>query len=145
MNAMGANGRWPAGEVFTRALQTGVTMPKTTSELLRPISCVTTGTKYYARTNHLIIPEALCSCPSGHLRQAIRRQSLVKIARSAGHAAQWDKSVAESLEDGEGRRRRIWSRSKPFYDGHREAGVIASSSPTRPAQPIWSSAFQDVK
>jgi tripartite ATP-independent transporter DctP family solute receptor len=99
MNAMGGNGIAMAyGEVFT-ALQTGVIDGAENN----PPSYFTanhynTPAKYYAQTNHLIIPEIFVMSKVTWDKLSKEDQALVKkVAREAqlDQRALWDKSVAD--------------------------------------------------
>ncbi len=99
MNAMGGNGiAMSYGEVFT-ALQTGVIDGAENN----PPSYFTanhynTPAKYYAQTNHLIIPEILVMSKVSWDKLSPADQALVKkSAREAqlDQRALWDKSVAD--------------------------------------------------
>ena len=99
MNAMGGNGiSMGYGEVFS-ALQTGVLDGAENN----PPSMFTSnhynaGTKYYAQTNHLIIPEIfVMSRITWDKLSAGEQASLKKFSREAQmeQRALWDKSVAE--------------------------------------------------
>lgn len=102
MNAMGGNGIAMAyGEVFS-ALQTGVIDGAENN----PPSYFTanhynTPAKYYAQTNHLIIPEILVMSKVAWDKLSKSDQALVKkLAREAQMEQRvlWDKSVAEYSE-----------------------------------------------
>ena len=99
MNAMGGNGIAMAyGEVFT-ALQTGVIDGAENN----PPSYFTanhynTPAKYYAQTNHLIIPEIFVMSKVSWDKLSKEDQALVKkVSREAqlDQRALWDKSVAD--------------------------------------------------
>ena len=99
MNAMGGNGiAMGYGEVFS-ALQTGVLDGAENN----PPSMFTSnhynaGTKFYAQTNHLIIPEIFVMARVTWDKLSADEQALVrKFAREAQmeQRALWDKSVAE--------------------------------------------------
>ena len=99
MNAMGGNGISMAyGEVFS-ALQTGVIDGAENN----PPSMFTSnhysaGTKYYAQTNHLIIPELLVMSKVAWDKLTPADQALVKkLGREAQMEQRglWDKSVEE--------------------------------------------------
>jgi tripartite ATP-independent transporter DctP family solute receptor len=99
MNAMGGNGISMAyGEVFS-ALQTGVIDGAENN----PPSMFTSnhysaGAKYYAQTNHLIIPELLVMSKVAWDKLTPADQALVKkLGREAqmDQRALWDKSVEE--------------------------------------------------
>jgi tripartite ATP-independent transporter DctP family solute receptor len=99
MNAMGGNGIAMAyGEVFT-ALQTGVIDGAENN----PPSYFTanhynTPAKYYAQTNHLIIPEIFVMSKVAWDKLSKEDQALVKkVSREAqlDQRAIWDKSVAD--------------------------------------------------
>ncbi len=99
MNAMGGNGiAMGYGEVFS-ALQTGVLDGAENN----PPSMFTSnhynaGTKYYAQTNHLIIPEIFVMSKLTWDKMGKDEQALVlKFSREAQmeQRALWDKSVAD--------------------------------------------------
>jgi TRAP-type C4-dicarboxylate transport system substrate-binding protein len=99
MNAMGGNGiAMGYGEVFS-ALQTGVLDGAENN----PPSMFTSnhynaGTKYYAQTNHLIIPEIFVMSKVTWDKMGKDEQALVlKFSREAQmeQRSLWDKSVAE--------------------------------------------------
>jgi tripartite ATP-independent transporter DctP family solute receptor len=99
MNAMGGNGiAMGYGEVFS-ALQTGVLDGAENN----PPSMFTSnhynaGTKYYAQTNHLIIPEIFVMSKVTWDKMSKDEQALVlKFSREAQmeQRSLWDKSVAE--------------------------------------------------
>ena len=101
MNAMGGNGIAMAyGEVFT-ALQTGVIDGAENN----PPSYVTanhynTPAKYYAQTNHLIIPEIFVMSKISYDKLSKADQDLVKkLSREAQmeQRGMWDKAVAENV------------------------------------------------
>jgi tripartite ATP-independent transporter DctP family solute receptor len=101
MNAMGGNGIAMAyGEVFT-ALQTGVIDGAENN----PPSYVTanhynTPAKYYAQTNHLIIPEIFVMSKISYDKLAKPDQDLIKkLSREAQmeQRGMWDKAVAENV------------------------------------------------
>jgi tripartite ATP-independent transporter DctP family solute receptor len=99
MNAMGGNGISMAyGEVFS-ALQTGVIDgAENNPPSMFTSNHYTTGTKYYAQTNHLIIPEILVmSKVSWDKLSADDKALMKKVAREAQmeQRALWDKSVAD--------------------------------------------------
>jgi len=99
MNAMGGNGISMAyGEVFT-ALQTGVIDgAENNPPSMFTSNHYTTGAKYYAQTNHLIIPEILVMSKVAWDKLSKDDQALVKkLAREAQmeQRALWDKSVQE--------------------------------------------------
>jgi tripartite ATP-independent transporter DctP family solute receptor len=99
MNAMGGNGISMAyGEVFS-ALQTGVIDgAENNPPSLFTSNHYTTGTKYYAQTNHLIIPEILVmSKVTWDKLSADDKALMKKVAREAqmDQRALWDKSVAD--------------------------------------------------
>ena len=99
MNAMGGNGiSMGYGEVFS-ALQTGVIDgAENNPPSLFTSNHYTTGTKYYAQTNHLIIPEILVMSKVTWDKLSDADKALVK---KLSHEAQleqrvlWDKSVAD--------------------------------------------------
>ncbi|MDD2882274.1 MAG: TRAP transporter substrate-binding protein [Rhodoferax sp.] len=99
MNAMGGNGISMAyGEVYS-ALQTGVIDGAENN----PPSFFTSnhfnaGTKYYAQTNHLIIPEILVMSKVAWDKLSDADKALVKKEARAAQMDQralWDKSVAD--------------------------------------------------
>ena len=101
MNAMGGNGIAMAyGEVFT-ALQTGVIDGAENN----PPSYVTanhynTPAKYYAQTNHLIIPEIFVMSKIAYDKLSKADQDLIKkLSREAQleQRGMWDKAVAENV------------------------------------------------
>lgn len=99
MNAMGGNGISMAyGEVFS-ALQTGVIDgAENNPPSMFTSNHYTTGTKYYAQTNHLIIPELLVMSKVAWDKLSADDKALVKkLAREAQMEQRtlWDKSVEE--------------------------------------------------
>ena len=99
MNAMGGNGISMAyGEVFS-ALQTGVIDgAENNPPSMFTSNHYTTGTKYYAQTNHLIIPELLVMSKVAWDKLSADDKTLVKkLAREAQmeQRALWDKSVED--------------------------------------------------
>ncbi len=101
MNAMGGNGIAMAyGEVFT-ALQTGVIDGAENN----PPSYVTanhynTPAKFYAQTNHLIIPEIFVMSKIAYDKLSKADQDLIKkLSREAQmeQRGMWDKAVAENV------------------------------------------------
>ena len=99
MNAMGGNGISMAyGEVFS-ALQTGVIDgAENNAPSYFTSNHYTTGTKYYAQTNHLIIPEIFVMSKVTWDKLSDADKALVKkLSREAQmeQRALWDKSVAE--------------------------------------------------
>ena len=99
MNAMGGNGILMAyGEVFS-ALQTGVIDgAENNAPSYFTSNHYTTGTKYYAQTNHLIIPEIFVMSKVTWDKLSDADKALVKkLSREAQmeQRALWDKSVAE--------------------------------------------------
>lgn len=99
MNAMGGNGISMAhGEVFS-ALQTGVIDgAENNPPTLFTTNQYTTGIKYYAQTNHLIIPEILVMSKVTWDKLSADDKALVKkVAREAqmDQRVLWDKSVTE--------------------------------------------------
>lgn len=99
MNAMGGNGISMAyGEVFS-ALQTGVIDgAENNPPSFFTSNHYTTGMKYYAQTNHLIIPELLViSKVTWDKLSAEDRALMKKVAREAQMEQRvlWDKSVAD--------------------------------------------------
>ncbi len=121
MNAMGGNGIAMAyGEVFT-ALQTGVIDGAENN----PPSYFTanhynTPAKYYAQTNHLIIPEILVMSKVSWDKLTPADQALVKKSAREAQLDQrglWDKSVAEySAKLKAAGIEFITVDQKPFYD-----------------------------
>jgi len=99
MNAMGGNGISMAyGEVFS-ALQTGVIDgAENNPPSFFTSNHYTTGMKYYAQTNHLIIPELLViSKVTWDKLSAEDKVLMKKVAREAQMEQRvlWDKSVAD--------------------------------------------------
>ncbi|MEO6321622.1 MAG: TRAP transporter substrate-binding protein [Polaromonas sp.] len=99
MNAMGGNGISMAyGEVFS-ALQTGVIDgAENNPPSFFTSNHYTTGMKYYAQTNHLIIPELLViSKVTWDKLSADDKALMKKVAREAQMEQRvlWDKSVAD--------------------------------------------------
>jgi tripartite ATP-independent transporter DctP family solute receptor len=99
MNAMGGNGISMAyGEVFS-ALQTGVIDgAENNPPSMFTSNHYTTGTKFYAQTNHLIIPELLVmSKVAWDKLSADDKVLMKKLAREAQMEQRvlWDKSVAD--------------------------------------------------
>jgi tripartite ATP-independent transporter DctP family solute receptor len=99
MNAMGGNGISMAyGEVFT-ALQTGVIDgAENNPPSYFTANHYTTPAKYYAQTNHLIIPEIFVMSKATWEKLSAADQALVKkFSREAQmeQRALWDKSVAD--------------------------------------------------
>ena len=99
MSAMGGNGISMAyGEVFS-ALQTGVIDgAENNPPSMFTSNHYTTGTKYYAQTNHLIIPEILVmSKVTWDKLSADDKALMKKVAREAQmeQRSLWDKSVAD--------------------------------------------------
>jgi tripartite ATP-independent transporter DctP family solute receptor len=99
MNAMGGNGISMAyGEVFS-ALQTGVIDgAENNPPSMFTSNHYTAGAKYYAQTNHLIIPELLVMSKVTWDKLTPADQALVKkLGREAQmeQRALWDKSVAD--------------------------------------------------
>ena len=121
MNAMGGNGiAMGYGEVFS-ALQTGVLDGAENN----PPSMFTSnhynaGTKYYAQTNHLIIPEIFVMSRVTWDKMSKDDQTLVlKFSREAQleQRALWDKSVAEySTKLKAAGVEFVQVDQKPFYD-----------------------------
>ena len=121
MNAMGGNGiAMGYGEVFS-ALQTGVLDGAENN----PPSMFTSnhynaGTKYYAQTNHLIIPEIFVMSKVTWDKMAKDEQTMVlKFSREAQmeQRALWDKSVAEySTKLKAAGVEFVQVDQKPFYD-----------------------------
>lgn len=99
MNAMGGNGISMAyGEVFS-ALQTGVIDgAENNPPSFFTSNHYTTGMKYYAQTNHLIIPELLVISKVTWDKLSAEDKTLMKkVAREAQMEQRvlWDKSVAD--------------------------------------------------
>ncbi|MDP2255768.1 MAG: TRAP transporter substrate-binding protein [Polaromonas sp.] len=99
MNAMGGNGISMAyGEVFS-ALQTGVIDgAENNPPSFFTSNHYTTGMKYYAQTNHLIIPELLVISKVTWDKLSEQDKALMKkVAREAQMEQRvlWDKSVAD--------------------------------------------------
>ena len=99
MNAMGGNGIAMAyGEVFS-ALQTGVLDgAENNPPSFFTSNHYTTGMKYYAQTNHLIIPELLVMSKVTWDKLSADDKALVKkLSREAQMEQRvlWDKSVAD--------------------------------------------------
>ena len=99
MNAMGGNGISMAyGEVFS-ALQTGVIDgAENNPPSFFTSNHYTTGMKYYAQTNHLIIPELLVMSKVTWDKLSPEDHTLIKkLAREAQMEQRvlWDKSVAD--------------------------------------------------
>ena len=99
MNAMGGNGiSMGYGEVFS-ALQTGVIDgAENNPPSLFTSNHYTAGTKFYAQTNHLIIPEILVMSKATWDKLSDADKALVKkTAREAqlDQRVLWDKSVAD--------------------------------------------------
>jgi tripartite ATP-independent transporter DctP family solute receptor len=121
MNAMGGNGISMAyGEVFT-ALQTGVIDgAENNPPSMFTSNHFTTGAKYYAQTNHLIIPEILVMSKVAWDKLSNDDKALVKkLAREAQMEQRvlWDKSVEEySAKLKAAGVEFINVDTKPFYD-----------------------------
>ena len=99
MNAMGGNGiSMSYGEVFS-ALQTGVIDgAENNPPSMFTSNHFTTGTKYYAQTNHLIIPELLVMSKVAWDKMTPADQALMKkLGREAQMEQRvlWDKSVED--------------------------------------------------
>lgn len=99
MNAMGGNGISMAyGEVFS-ALQTGVIDgAENNPPSFFTSNHYTTGMKYYAQTNHLIIPELLVISKVTWDKLSAEDRALMKKVASEAQMEQrvlWDKSVAD--------------------------------------------------
>jgi len=99
MNAMGGNGiSMGYGEVFS-ALQTNVIDgAENNPPSLFTSNHYTAGTKYYAQTNHLIIPEVLVMSKVTWDKLSADDKALVKKMASEAQMDQrqlWDKSVAD--------------------------------------------------
>ena len=99
MNAMGGNGiSMGYGEVFS-ALQTGVIDgAENNPPSMFTSNHYTTGTKYYAQTNHLIIPEIFVMSKVTWDKMTPAEQTMVKKFSQEAQLEQrslWDKSVAE--------------------------------------------------
>ena len=100
MNAMGGNGiSMSYGEVFS-ALQTGVIDgAENNPPSMFTSNHFTTGAKYYAQTNHLIIPELLVMSKVAWDKLTPADQALVKKLGREAQLEQrglWDKSVEEN-------------------------------------------------
>jgi tripartite ATP-independent transporter DctP family solute receptor len=98
-NAMGGNGISMAyGEVFS-ALQTGVIdAAENNPPSMYTSNHYTTGTKFYAQTNHLIIPELLVMSKVAWDKLSAEDKALVKkVSREAQMEQRvlWDKSVED--------------------------------------------------
>ena len=99
MNAMGGNGiSMSYGEVFS-ALQTGVIDgAENNPPSMFTSNHYTTGTKFYAQTNHLIIPELLVMSKVAWDKLSADDKALVKKTAREAQMEQrvlWDKSVDE--------------------------------------------------
>ena len=99
MNALGGNGiAMGYGEVYS-ALQTNVIDgAENNPPSMFTSNHYTTGTKYYAQTNHLIIPEIFVMSKTAWDKMAPAEQALVKKFSREAQMEQrvlWDKSVAE--------------------------------------------------
>jgi tripartite ATP-independent transporter DctP family solute receptor len=99
MNALGGNGiAMGYGEVFS-ALQTGVIDgAENNPPSMFTSNHYTTGAKFYAQTNHLIIPELLVMSKVAYDKLTPAEQAMVKkFGREAQmeQRALWDKSVAD--------------------------------------------------
>jgi len=99
LNAMGGNAiSMSYGEVFS-ALQTGVIDgAENNPPSLFTSNHYTTGAKYYAQTNHLIIPEILVMSKVAWDKLSAQDKALVKKEAREAQMDQrvlWDKSVAE--------------------------------------------------
>ena len=99
MNAMGGNGiAMGYGEVFS-ALQTNVIDgAENNPPSLFTSNHYTTGTKFYAQTNHLIIPEILVMSKVAWDKLSADDKALVKKTAREAQLDQrqlWDKSVAD--------------------------------------------------
>ncbi len=99
MNALGGNGiSMSYSEVFS-ALQTGVIDgAENNPPSMFTANHYTTGAKYYAQTNHLIIPELLVMSKVSWDKMTDEEHTLMKkLAREAQmeQRALWDKSVAD--------------------------------------------------
>jgi tripartite ATP-independent transporter DctP family solute receptor len=99
MNAMGGNGiSMGYAEVYS-ALQTGVVDgAENNPPSLFTSNHYTTGTKYYAQTNHLIIPEIFVMSKIAWDKLTKEEQALMKKFSREAQMEQrvlWDKSVAD--------------------------------------------------
>jgi TRAP-type C4-dicarboxylate transport system substrate-binding protein len=121
MNALGGNGiAMGYGEVFS-ALQTGVIDgAENNPPSMFTSNHYSTGTKYYAQTHHLIIPEIFVMSRVTWDKLSKDDQSLVqKLAKEAQQEQRvlWDKSVAEySAKLKAAGVEFIAVEQKPFYD-----------------------------
>ena len=121
MNAMGGNGiAMGYGEVFS-ALQTGVIDgAENNPPALYTSNHYTSGTKYYAQTNHLIIPDIfVMSRITWDKLTAAEQALMVKISREAQieQRALWDKSVVDySVKLKAAGIEFVAVDQKPFYD-----------------------------
>lgn len=121
MNAMGGNGiAMGYGEVFS-ALQTGVIDgAENNPPALYTSNHYTSGTKYYAQTNHLIIPDIFVMSRITWDRLTPAEQALmVKFSREAQfeQRALWDKSVVDySVKLKAAGIEFVTVDQKPFYD-----------------------------
>ncbi len=99
MNAMGGNGISMSYTEVYSALQTGVVDgAENNPPSLFTSNHYTTGTKYYAQTNHLIIPEIFVMSKISWDKLSKEEQDLMKkFSREAQmeQRALWDKSVAD--------------------------------------------------
>ncbi|MBC7720269.1 MAG: TRAP transporter substrate-binding protein DctP, partial [Chitinophagaceae bacterium] len=121
MNAMGGNGiAMGYGEVFS-ALQTGVIDgAENNPPALYTSNHYTSGTKYYAQTNHLIIPDIfVMSRITWDKLTAAEQALMVKFSREAQfeQRALWDKSVVDySVKLKAAGIEFVAVDQKPFYD-----------------------------
>ena len=121
MNAMGGNGiAMGYGEVFS-ALQTGVIDgAENNPPALYTSNHYTSGTKYYAQTNHLIIPDIFVMSRVTWDKLAPAEQALmVKFSREAQFEQRvlWDKSVVDySVKLKAAGIEFVTVDQKPFYD-----------------------------
>ncbi len=126
MNALGGNGiSMSYSEVFS-ALQTGVIDgAENNPPSMFTANHYTTGAKYYAQTNHLIIPELLVMSKVAWDKMTPDERALMKkLAREAQMEQRvlWDKSVADySAKLKAAGVEFIEVEQKPFYDA--TAGV----------------------
>lgn len=126
MNALGGNGiSMSYSEVFS-ALQTGVIDgAENNPPSMFTANHYTTGAKYYAQTNHLIIPELLVVSKVSWDKMTDEEHTLMKkLAREAQMEQRvlWDKSVADySVKLKAAGVEFIDVDQKPFYDA--TAGV----------------------
>ncbi|MCY7304739.1 MAG: TRAP transporter substrate-binding protein [Rhodoferax sp.] len=99
MNALGGNGIAMGYPEVYSALQTGVIDgAENNPPSMFTANHYTTGAKYYAQTNHLIIPELLVMSKAAYDKLTPAEQTLVKkLGREAQMEQRvlWDKSVVE--------------------------------------------------